>query len=413
MIFEKLELPCGKILKNRLAKAAMTEGLADSSDNPTPALNRLYKTWADGGAGLLVTGNVMVDRRYLERPGNVVLDAKCDLDALRAWAHAGTAGGNHLWMQISHPGRQCTKFVSTEPVAPSEVGLSLAGLFAKPRALLLSEMSGIVAEFARTARMAKEAGFTGVQVHSAHGYLLSQFLSPRVNKRTDEYGGSLENRARLLMEVIDAVRAAVGDDFPVAVKLNSADFSKGGFQPEESTQVAQWLGEKKIDLLEISGGTYEQTSFMSGVAEATSAREAFFLEYTGKTRKVLGKTPLMVTGGFRSKAFMEEVLANGELDMIGLARPFCIIPDLPNRLESGELDTLPSPEIDLSLGAGYFGPKSGSSTMRALNSQASVAYFYEQMIAMSQGQEPELKPTPWGQLTRHFTRDFKKARARK
>jgi len=413
MIFEKLELPCGQTLKNRLAKAAMTEGLADGRDNPTPELSTLYKTWAMGGAGLLVTGNVMVDRRYLERPGNVVLDARCDMDALRAWAHAGTAGGNHLWMQISHPGRQCTKFVSTEPVAPSEVGLSLAGLFAKPRALLLEEMSGIVAAFARTARLAKEAGFTGVEIHSAHGYLLSQFLSPRVNKRTDEYGGSLENRARLLLEVVDGVRAAVGSEFPVAVKLNSADFSKGGFQPEESTQVAQWLGEKKIDLLEISGGTYEQTSFMSGVAEATSAREAFFLEYTSKTREVLGGTPLMVTGGFRSKAFMEEVLANGELDLIGLARPFCVVPDFPNRFESGQLDVLPTPERGLRLGGGYLGPSSSSSTMRALNSQASVAYFYEQMIAMSQGREPNVQPSAWSQMARHFSRDFKTARARK
>ncbi len=340
-----LSLPCGATIPNRLCKAALTEGLADPMNRATARHERLYRAWSQGGAGLVVTGNVQVDRRYLERPGNVVIDANGGFDALQRYAAAGTAAGNHLWMQINHPGRQTPVHVCTSPVAPSAVALNLPGaMYAPPRAMTSDEVDDVVRRFAHVAAQARAAGFTGVQVHAAHGYLLSQFLSPLVNQRTDQWGGSLENRARLLREVIRACRAATAADFPIGVKLNSSDFQQGGFSTEDCVQVVRWLGEDGVDLLELSGGSYEQPSMMGvkskaqaavPVAESTRRREAYFLEYA-RTIRAAATMPVMVTGGFRSRAAMDEALAAGELDMIGLGRPMCVDTDLPNRLFSGE-----------------------------------------------------------------------------
>jgi len=340
-----LALPCGAIVANRLCKAALTEGLADEMNRATPRLERLYRAWSEGGAGLVITGNVQVDRRYLERPGNVVIDGNGGLDALRAYARAGTAAGNHLWMQINHPGRQTPTHVCTEPVAPSAVALKLPGdHYAPPRAMTEAEVSDAIARFARVAATARECGFTGIQVHAAHGYLISQFLSPLVNQRTDRWGGSLENRARFLRETIRACRAATAPDFPIGVKLNSSDFQQGGFSTEDCVQVVRWLGEEGVDLLELSGGSYEQPSMMGvrakgeaapPVADSTRRREAYFLDYA-RTIRAVATMPVMVTGGFRSRAAMDEALADGQLDMIGLGRPMCVDTDLPNRLFSRE-----------------------------------------------------------------------------
>lgn len=333
---QPLTLPCGVVLSNRIAKAAMTEGLADPDDRASERLVALYRRWSEGGAGLLLTGNVMVDRRYLERPGNVVVDGNGGHDALRAWSGAGTRGGNHLWMQINHPGRQCTRMSSNHPVsASSEKMRGMMGLIAPPRALEVEEIHDIIRRFAEVAETAKACGFTGVQIHSAHGYLSSQFLSPRANRRTDQWGGSLENRARFLLETYRAVRAAVGPGFPISVKLNSADFQKGGFTKEESSRVAGWLAELGLDLLEISGGTYEQMALLgheepAGERKAASTRnrEAYFLEYARDMRASIGGMPLMVTGGFRTPRLIREVVGSGEVDVIGIARPFCVNPEL-------------------------------------------------------------------------------------
>jgi 2,4-dienoyl-CoA reductase-like NADH-dependent reductase (Old Yellow Enzyme family) len=232
ILAQPLALPCGAIIPNRLAKAAMTEGLATPQGIPTPELERLYGLWSDGGAGLLLTGNIQVDADHLERPGNVIVDREPDeamRKALASWAQTATRGGNHLWAQIAHAGRQTQKNVNPHPKAPSPVKLGLpGGQFGEPVALTVPEIEDIVRRFgicaAAVKAAVKEAGFTGVQVHSAHGYLLSQFLSPRSNQRSDHYGGALENRARALLDVVATVREAVGPEFPVAVKLNSADF---------------------------------------------------------------------------------------------------------------------------------------------------------------------------------------------
>ena len=257
MISRPLTLPCGAEIPNRLCKAAMTEGLADPTGQPTVALNQLYGLWSDGGAGLLLSGNVQIDGDHLERPGNVIVSEEPSAAmaaALKAWAAAGTRAGNHFWAQISHAGRQCQKIVNPHPKAPSAVKLGLpGGQFGEPDPMTEEDIESVIAGFARCAKVLVNAGFTGVQLHAAHGYLLSQFLSPRSNQRDDQWGGSLENRARLLLSCVARVRAAVGPEVPVAVKLNSADFQRGGFDFNESLQVAKWLEEASVDLIEISG----------------------------------------------------------------------------------------------------------------------------------------------------------------
>lgn len=417
---QPLALPCGVVLRNRIAKAAMTEGLADAHDQATERLATLYRRWSLGGAALHITGNVMVDRRYLERPGNVVIDDNGGHDALRAWSAAGTSGGNELWMQINHPGRQCTRMSSSHPVSASSEKLrGMMGLIARPRALEVHEIREIIGRFAEVARVAQACGFTGVQIHSAHGYLSSQFLSPRANRRTDEWGGSLENRARFLLETYQAVREAVGAAFPVSVKLNSADFQKGGFTKEESARVAGWLSKRGLDLLEISGGTYEQMALLGRAkaeaepkAATTRKREAYFLEYARDMRASVGDMPLMVTGGFRTPEVMRQVVASGEVDVVGIGRPFCVMPDLVRSLLSHELDALPAPEHELRLGPGIFDRASPVRSLRTLNGQAEVAWFYRQIIALGEGREPDRSLGVWPALGAHFRTELGLARRR-
>lgn len=332
-----LSLPCGATLKNRIAKSAMSEQLGDRENRPTEGLVRLYGRWASGGAGLVITGNVMIDRRALGEPRNVVLENDAALDAIKAWARAGTANGTHLWMQLNHPGRQVPKTLDRTPVAPSAVPVKLPG-FGTPRALSVSEIEDLIARFGRSAALAKQAGFTGVQIHGAHGYLVSQFLSPLCNVRSDEWGGSIENRMRFLMGAYYAIRAAVGPAFPVSVKINSADFQRGGFSAEDAGAVVETLGKAGVDLLEISGGTYEKPAMMVGPQkESTSAREAYFLQFAGELRK-LTRVPFMVTGGFRSRAGMLAALESGNLDVVGMARPLALEPELPNHLIDGSAE---------------------------------------------------------------------------
>jgi 2,4-dienoyl-CoA reductase-like NADH-dependent reductase (Old Yellow Enzyme family) len=381
-IASPLALPCGATLANRLCKAALTEGLADAMNRATARHERLYRAWSEGGAGLVVTGNVQIDRRYLERPGNVVVDGNGGIDALRRYAAAGTAAGNHLWMQINHPGRQTPTHVCTAPVAPSAVPLQNlpVALYAPPREITTDEIHDVIRRWARVAAIARDTGFTGIQVHAAHGYLLSQFLSPLANRRTDAWGGSLANRARLLREVVRACRSAVGPAFPVGVKLNSSDFQAGAFSADECRQVVRWLGEDGVDLLELSGGSYEVPSMMGAraqgpdaqrpVAESTRRREAYFLEYAASMRAA-ATMPVMVTGGFRSRAAMDEALAAGELDMIGLGRPMCVDTDLPRRLIDGDLSQAVSYERDIDP------PKAG------------LAWFCLQLIRLGDGLAPD------------------------
>ncbi len=411
-----LNLPCGVSIPNRLGKSAMTEGLADANDNPTEALINLYRTWSDGGTGLLMTGNVMVDRRYLERAGNVVLEDDQAMPMLRRWAAEGTHGGNQLWMQISHPGRQCPRMVNSQPLAPSEVQLKLLANFSKPREMTEADIEDVIQRFTRSASLAKQAGFTGVQIHCAHGYLISQFLSPLINRRDDQWGGSLENRARLSRRIIRSVREAVGPGFPVSAKLNSADFQKGGFGFDDCITVARWLAEDGLDLLEISGGTYEQASMFdldtAEVRESTRKREAYFLEYATNIRES-AQIPLMITGGFRSRAVMEDAINSGEVDLIGLARPLCTQPGLSKQLMDQSIDTVDCYENGLVLGSGFWGNNSSSSLIKAINAFGQIGFYYWQIIRLSQGLpvQPELGVLK--AFFRHTLNDFQLVQRRK
>jgi 2,4-dienoyl-CoA reductase-like NADH-dependent reductase (Old Yellow Enzyme family) len=325
MINTELKLPCGATIKNRLVKAAMTERIADRYNEPVVGHERLYDKWAKTDAGLLITGNVIVDRKHLESSGNVCFDNENVLPKIEKWANAAVKNGNHVWVQISHAGRQANRFSTSRPKAPSEVQLKKLGLFGKPKSMTEEEIIQIKDAFVKAAGLSKRAGFTGVQIHSAHGYLLSQFLSPKTNLRTDQWGGSIENRSRLLRLIVKETRELVGNNFPISVKLNSSDFQKGGLTEDESLEVVKMLDNEGVDLLEISGGTYEKVAFFlmneDNVRESTKKREAYFIDFAKKVRAV-SKIPLMITGGFRSYDFCNEVLKNGELDLIGMGRPF-------------------------------------------------------------------------------------------
>jgi 2,4-dienoyl-CoA reductase-like NADH-dependent reductase (Old Yellow Enzyme family) len=337
MLFTPLTLPNGATVPNRLAKAAMEETLADAGQLPGPAIHRLYQRWAEGGTGLLITGNVMVDRRALTGPGTIALEADTPLAPFAAWAQAARARDAQVWMQISHPGRQVMANLKGLAWAPSAVALDLgkhSKLFAQPVAMVDADIAEVIERFAATAHAAERAGFTGVQIHAAHGYLISQFLSPLTNRRDDAWGGSLANRARLLLEVVRAVRARVAPGFCVAIKLNSADFQRGGFSEIEARQVLAMLNGERVDLVELSGGSYESPAMQGRTADGrTLAREAYFLEFARDLAQVAAM-PLMTTGGIARRAIAEQVLAGG-VAIVGMATALAAVPELPREWQAG------------------------------------------------------------------------------
>jgi 2,4-dienoyl-CoA reductase-like NADH-dependent reductase (Old Yellow Enzyme family) len=402
VLAEPLTLASGERLPNRIAKAAMTEGLADPRGRASDGLVRLYSRWARGGCGLLISGNVLIDRLHLERPGNVIVDRAPDagaMAALRAWAQAARAGGAGFWMQISHSGRQTPRTVNPRPKAPSAVPVDIPGKqFGEPVPLDEEEIAAVIARFVTAAVAARDAGFTGVQIHAAHGYLLSQFLSPRANRRTDRWGGSLENRARLLLAVTSEIRAAVGRSFTLAVKLNSADFQRGGFSADDSMRVADWLAEGGVDLIEVSGGTYEQPRMMdmsglerpdmNGLTASTAAREGYFVQFARDMQERV-RVPLMVTGGFRTADGMAHALEADRVSLIGLGRPLCTDFDGPGRLlrEGGALDR---PERRVRLGPGWLGPQSPIKTVKVLNGFGAIYWYYQQLRQVARTGELDL-----------------------
>lgn len=405
-------LPCGVTIPNRLAKAAMTEGLAEPGGRAGARIARAYRTWAAGGPGFQITGNIMVDRRYRERPANIVVEGEQSAEAmagLAAFAEAAKSGGGVAIAQISHAGRQSPKIIAPEPVGPSAVAVKLpGGVFAAPRALTESEITDIIARFAHTARCLTDAGFDGVQVHGAHGYLISEFLNPRVNLREDRWGGSLENRARLLVETVRAVRQAVGPAKIVSVKLNSSDFQKGGFSFEDCLEVVALLDQEGVDLIEISGGNYEQPRMMgleglepvfeTGARESTRAREAYFMTYA---REVIAaaKTQVMVTGGFRTAKAMTEALEDG-VAVIGLGRPLCVDPDAPAKLMRGEWDWLPAWETRLKVHP-VFTAAFPDEVRRAMQGFAVMAFFYRNILRLGDGKIPKRSMSLMAALMAH------------
>lgn len=391
-IADPLTLPTGQRVKNRLVKAAMTEGLSDHAGRPTSALIHLYQRWADGGAGLLLTGNIQVDRLHLERAGNVIVDREPDdftAAQLRNFANAGKRNDTRIWAQISHAGRQSAININGAPKGPSAIRVQSTGPLknGQPVALTEAEIIDVIERFVRAARVLKEAGFDGVQIHSAHGYLLSQFLSPKSNVRADRWGGSLENRARLLLEVVRRIKALTGPEFGLAVKLNSADFQRGGFDTDDSVKVARWLDEIGIDFLEVSGGTYEaprMVGFTGNARRSTQAREAYFLEFAPRMRAALTNTKLMVTGGFRSVSVMNDALSKDGVDLIGIGRPLCVEPDISVRLVAGTATEAPRYENMLRLGPGLFSQKSPLSFFRRWNGMLSQPWYYSNIVRLSE-----------------------------
>jgi len=381
-LFSPLVLRSGARLRNRIAKAAMEEGMAGSSQLPDERLISLYRRWGAGGAGLLITGNVMVHAEALTGPGGVVLDDRAPLDPFTRWAEAGTAGGAAMWMQISHPGRQVQARMPGVAWGPSAVAVELgkhSKRFGQPVAMTKEQISATVKRFATAAGLAERAGFDGVEVHAAHGYLLSQFLSPLVNKRRDEWGGGLENRARLLLDVVRAIRMVVSSSLTVAVKLNSADFQRGGFDANDAAKVIAMLEPLGVDLVELSGGSYESPAMAGRPAGArTAAREAYFLELAAELART-SPLPLMLTGGITRRDTAEAVLASG-VALIGMATAMAVTPDLPDRWRAGleatqRLEPVTWPD-------------------KTLASAASMSLARHQMRRITRGQDPTGKTRP-------------------
>ena len=404
---DPLKLPCGAVISNRLAKPAITEGLADPRGWPTAELERLYSGWADNGFGLMVTGNILVDGDHLERAGNVIIEREASaaqMSALQAWTKVARKNGAHFWAQLSHSGRQTQKVINPTPLAPSAVEIGLpGGQFGKPKAMTSDEIVEVVHRFAMAARTCKEAGFTGVQIHAAHGYLISSFLSPKTNLRTDQYGGSLDNRASVLMSIVAATRKAVGPDFAISVKLNSADFQKGGFTAEDSGLVALKLERAGVDLLEISGGSYESPVMVGekgGAADieapprktSTLVREAYFLDFARALRSRL-TMPLMLTGGLRTREGMQAALDEG-VDMLGIARPVCVEPTCVKLLLDGQVDALPLWEERLRRKTSIFTTNSPFALIRTLSGFAGIYWFYVQIYRLGRGEEPDIEKIP-------------------
>jgi len=387
ILAQPLKLPCGHEVKNRFFKSAMSEILGTVDHQVSQGLVKLYRQWAMGGAGVLVTGNVMVDRKALGEPRNVVFDEQADVSKVAQWASAATANKTDCWVQLNHPGKQSPNAINSDPVAPSAIplGKGLEKFFNQPRELSEQEIKAIIRKFAYSAKLAKDAGFTGVQIHGAHGYLVNQFLSPHHNRRDDDWGGSIENRMRFVKEVYQAIRAEVGVTFPVGIKLNSADFQRGGFTKEESEKVIVALDKLGMDLFEVSGGNYESPAFV--LQESSQQREAYFIEFAAKMKRLI-KAPIVVTGGFRSPEGMESAISSGDVDMVGIARPLTLQPDLPQQIMDGQkVENLIKPLT------------TGVSALDKVG-MLEITWYEQQMARLAKGKKPAPKMNVYWSLLR-------------
>jgi len=392
-LFSPLTLPNGVTVQNRLAKAAMEENMAEAGQLPGDALINLYKAWSntkEAGPGIIISGNVMVDPTAMTGPGGVVLEAgtledPASRSRFEHWAKAGQAGGSKFVLQISHPGRQVYANMGVEPVSPSATKVTLSGMadkmFGPARALTEDEIRGLIRRFAETALSAQAAGFDGVQVHAAHGYLAAQFLSPLTNQRKDAWGGPLENRARFLLEIIRAIQDRVDPEFIVSVKLNSADFQRGGFDISESEQVVDWLNAEAVDFVEISGGSYESAAMMGNsqdgrIESSTEKRELYFFDFA-KRISATANMPIMVTGGVTKRATADIALNEAGVDLVGIARAFAYNPSLI-------ADWREDRSIEIEIGRAGWKDK-------ALASLAGMAMTKQQLYRLGEGRPVKVK----------------------
>ena len=395
-LFQPLTLPNGKTVPNRLCKAAMEENLSDEGQIPGDRLHRLYRSWAEGGVGLILTGNVMVAPDALTGPGGVVLQENTDIEPFKQWAEAGKSEDGQFWMQINHPGRQVYAAMGETALSPSDKTMDMGNfskMFAQPRAMTEEEIEVLIQRFTATSKQAELAGFTGVQVHAAHGYLISQFLSPLTNLRSDQWGGDINNRARVLIEIVKRIRQSVKPEFCVSVKLNSADFQKGGFELNDAKAVTQLLNELDVDLVELSGGSYESPAMQGRVTEkdaekpeTTLRREAYFVDFAREIASV-AKMPIMVTGGILRRVVAEQALekdsAGFGVEMLGLAQAMAFRPDLPNQWRDHELE-IKLPQVNWK-----------NKTFAAL---AVMAVTKVQLKRLAQGKSPKANVSPFFSL---------------
>ena len=391
-VFSPFTLPCGAQLANRLAKAAMEENMSDTGQIPGSAMLRLYQRWAEGGAGLLITGNVMVDSRAMTGPGGIVLEKETALEPFQAWAQAAKKNNSQIWMQINHPGRQVYAAMGGDVLSPSSVPLDLgkhSKLFGQPRAMTHKEIESLIQRFVNTSVKAEQAGFDGIQIHAAHGYLLSQFLSPLTNQRKDEFGGPIENRMRLLINIIEAIRTNVSSKFAVAVKLNSADFQRGGFDADDAKQVIEAMNNLAVDMVELSGGSYESPAMQGTTADGrTLGREAYFLDFAKDIAQV-ASMPIMTTGGIRRLEIAEQVLAEG-IAIVGMGTALAMNPSLPNEWQEN---------TDLVAHDAVVRWKD-----KTLSSIATMAVIKRQLQRMGKGKDPKANVSPIFSLIRDRVR---------
>ena len=387
LLFTPITLPNGTTIKNRFFKSAMSEGMGTKNFQPKKNIATLYKRWAEGGTGLIITGNIMVDPKGTAEPGNIVFDKNSNMEILKDWAKQGQQYGAKVMVQLNHPGKQAPKTIAKETVAPSAVplGNGLNKLFSTPRALTTSEVEELVQKFITSAKVAKEAGFSGVQIHAAHGYLISQFLSPHDNRRTDKYGGSLENRMRFLKEIYLGMREELGKDFPIGIKINSTDFKEDGLTEEDSLETIVELANLGLDFVEISGGTYERPAMMGAIS--TSSNKVFFAEYSKKLKQKVD-IPVIVTGGIRSINAMNTLLNDNTTDFIGIARPLTIDPNIPNKIKQGTYTIVETTRVSTGV----------KKLDKIFGSLLGIVYYQVLMQNIAKGKEPKATKNAWPSL---------------
>jgi len=345
---DPLTLPNGAVVPNRILKSACTEGLADYDNRVTERHLNLYRAFAQGGVGILLSGNIQVDRRYLERAGNVCIDKGYphtydarQRDMLKQWATVAKSRGSLFLGQLSCAGPRTPSYCVDTAIAPSQAAPT-KGLepSAVSRAATVGELDTLVESWIHAAVVLSECGWDGVQVHAAHGYLISSFLSPEANRRADEYGGELQNRARLLLRVVRGIKAAVPSSFVLSVKIHCSDFLEGGFDHRECSTVCTWLADAGVHLIEFSGAfapvliarmtKQAAPDPVANPAPNGSPRSAaFFVDQTAaiKASGAGRGIPMALTGGFVAMDQVQDALQSGACDMVGLARPMCIHPD--------------------------------------------------------------------------------------
>ena len=387
LLFTPITLPNGTTIKNRFFKSAMSEGMGTKNFQPKKNIATLYKRWAEGGTGLIITGNIMIDPKGTAEPGNIVFDKNSNMEILKDWAKQGQQHGAKVMVQINHPGKQVPKTIAKETVAPSAVplGNGLNKLFSTPRALTTSEVEELVQKFITSAKVAKEAGFSGVQIHAAHGYLISQFLSPHDNRRTDKYGGSLENRMRFLKEIYLGMREELGKDFTIGIKINSTDFKEDGLTEEDSLKTIIELANLGLDFVEISGGTYERPAMMGATSKSTN--QVFFAEYSKKLKQKI-KIPVVVTGGIRSINAMNTLLNDNTTDFIGIARPLTIDPNIPNKIKQGTYTIVETTRVSTGV----------KKLDKIFGSLLGIVYYQVLMQNIAKGKEPKATKNAWPSL---------------